>query len=185
MRSQLQQLMETMMLHSRPRALRNYILPGLTSYKLADLEGGGMLRVFEMERDQETEVVPHNHRYAFGCYVVHGSVEHTIYGVSGCDRSTATHAAMQYNHVGKCIDSESARFVQATFTTRSHGPGDYYALGPTTFHRVRFSRGTVVLFVEGPPDQQYSEVLVPYERGRICSSFVWGDWMMQPKEGER
>jgi hypothetical protein len=59
-------------LFGRGKTLHNYIVPGLNSTMLAMSAGGGVVRLFEMTREQEAYIVPHDHRYNFTCYVLAG-----------------------------------------------------------------------------------------------------------------
>lgn len=160
--------------------LLNYIVPGLKSTLLATLPAGGVLRVFEMTREQESEIVPHNHRYDFQCYVLEGFVQHTVYHISDDEpKHRATHAIVPYSRLTHELDRDVATHVRARAETKMYEAGSTYGLNSAEFHRVRFSYGAKVLFHEGNSLTETSSVLVPYCNGEICDSYVWRDWMMK------
>lgn len=58
------------MLHS---PVRNYVIPGLTSW-LVGGEGKGVVRMFENEREHQEEITPHSHRFWHHAFVISGEV---------------------------------------------------------------------------------------------------------------
>ena len=56
----------------------NYVLPGLTSSLIGGF-GHGKVRLFSAERETREWVIPHSHRFDFGCLVLHGEVENILF----------------------------------------------------------------------------------------------------------
>ena len=161
----------------------NYIIPGLMSTELARTPAGGLVRLFEMTRDQEYDIVPHDHRFDFRCFVLSGHVlnrEYALYEVSSS--LGASHAALAYCARTHTL-SDTPRWMRGTFTERDYHAGDWYAMSAEHFHAIRFARGTKVLFIEDPARRVQSHCLFPVVNGTICENFIWRDWMMaKPKE---
>lgn len=59
--------------------VRNYIVPGLTSWLIGEPSSHGKVRVFTCERDHQEAIAPHSHRYDFQCMVLHGHVTNKIW----------------------------------------------------------------------------------------------------------
>ena len=159
----------------------NYIVPGLTSMVLArsDAPAGGMVRLFCMERQQEYEVTPHNHRYDFTCLVLAGQVYNRVYeSVEGS--GSVTHAIFNYDATTKGLAHKPLSEVAMAYDELIYETGEWYSMTHEQFHSIRFSRGAEVLFFEGPQITDISQCLLPISHGRICNTFLSADWMMQP-----
>ena len=159
--------------------LHNYIIPGLTSDLLAVTAKGGKMRLFTMERDQEYEVAVHDHRYDFSCMVLKGAVKNILYSATPCDRANASHAMVPYSEHHHSVDESLAKFVKVTMSNKVYNEGEWYGMSHVDFHRIQFSKGSQVLFIEGPNRKKESNILLPYQNERICNTFLWADWMMK------
>lgn len=164
----------------RGKTLHNYIVPGLSSTALASFELGGMLRLFEMTRDQEYYVTPHNHRFNFLCLVLEGQVMNTTFSVREAHETNADHVTLIYdkNKRGVRYNMDEMQYCIASQHSEVHSKGDWYAMDHREYHSINFARHTKVLFIEQEPETEESRVLLPYVNGRICSTFLWADWMM-------
>jgi hypothetical protein len=161
------------------KVINNYIIPGLRSTLLVDrTTSGGRVRRFDMLREQEYFIVPHDHRYNFDCFVLDGGVTHYTYDLEKAQKENATHVIVPYDHADHAIDTEQPTWVKAYMCTESFRAGDRYSLSHADFHSVRFSSGASVLFIEGAQQKPGSSCLLPYSDGRICNTFLWDDWMM-------
>lgn len=165
------------------RVLENYVLAGLRSTLLGETAAGGKLQLFEMLRVQEADIVPHDHRYDFQCFVLDGEVEHLCYELERVYHPPqAAWAVCEYDPDIHSVNDETPRaYTRGTVVKKTHGAGSWYGLKHDQFHAVRFSAGARVLFIEGPEVQPFSHVLLPYQDGRVCNTFVWRTWMMRPK----
>lgn len=160
----------------RGEVRENYIIPGLTSTLLGSPAAGGMFRLFEMRRDQEVEVVPHDHRYDFQCFVLEGEVRNRLYCVLE-RRNVPTHAVFLHDPDTHAV-SGPLGLVEASFHESTYLEGDWYDMKASQFHSIWFGKGTKVLFIEGRKQNELSRCLVPYVNGRVCDTFYWRDWMM-------
>lgn len=169
----------------RGRVLHNYIVPGLRSTLLAGLPGGGKLRVFEMDRDQEHYVVPHTHRYSFHAWVLEGSVLQYCYDVYETKEALqAKWMVMHYDHVARALDPEPHQYLTGHIARKEFAKGERYGMRHDEYHSIRFSSGARVLMLEGPPiGKGMSRVLLPVVAGRVCDNFFVRDWMMEAADG--
>lgn len=161
-------------------ALENYIIPGLRSTMLAKPEAGGCIRRFDMLRDQEVDVTPHDHRYDFKCLVLAGEVRHRRYHVYPSSKDSADYAALPYNAETHELDTESPRWLAGGFSEEVYKAGAWYGCTHHEFHSIRFSNRCAVLFWESAQRKGASSCLLPYFNGRICNTFTWREWMMAP-----
>lgn len=158
--------------------LENYIVPGLRSTLIANSDAG-KIRRFQMTREHETQIVPHNHRYAFGCLVLRGHVVNHLYLVGeGATAADATHALAAYNPKDHSVDVDEATLVRCVRGSTLYRAGDFYTMGPSEFHSIEFSPDADVLFLEGRTSVSHSCCLLLAVDGRICNTFLWRDWMM-------
>lgn len=165
---------------SKEASLANYIVPGLTSTLLAETYGGGMVRLFNMEREQEVAIVPHDHRYSFNCFVLAGQVMQRIFSVDlHATENNATHAVVEYDPVAHQVVYGQRRWARAHAIDNAFVKGQWYSMKAHEFHQITFRRGTRVLFIEGPKEQDVSHCLLPFSNGRICDTFMWREWMME------
>lgn len=168
------------MLRSR---LRNYIVPGLTSY----LVGGGLygkVRLFSAERHTREFITPHSHRFDFACFVLKGRVTNTLftqalYGdpkedawcLSEINQVCGVDGLEKYVHT-RC--DEATFWVQEEFVYEA---GDVYRMKHNEIHSIQFEKGSEVLFFEGPPVTTTSSMLEPWVNGKVVPTFKTEDWM--------
>ena len=63
--------------------LRNYALPGVTSYLIGErAKDGSMMRLFHSDRLQVIAVAPHSHRYNFEAHVLQGDVKNRLWAIA-------------------------------------------------------------------------------------------------------
>ena len=162
------------------KRLKNYIIPGLFSTLLATPAVGGCVRLFEMTREQEYDITPHDHRYSFQCCVLSGTVDNRRYRTQATEyREMAGYVSLPYNPVTHALDEERPTWMHGQFTDEQFSEGDWYSMSKDEYHSIRFSKGAKVLFIEGPNEKEESACLLPYVNGRICNTFIWRDWMME------
>lgn len=162
------------------RVLENYVVPGLRSTELGTAVGGGMVRMFEMQRDPEGEITPHDHRYGFQCYVLEGRVVNRLYHVSPAPFPAAARwARLGYDRGTRKLFGEP-ELVAGSTSRHVYNAGEWYQMSAFDFHSITFDQGTRVLFIEGPVQNENVSVLLPYHAGRVCDTYVWRDWMMEP-----
>ena len=174
-------LMAEMLQTMKHSPLRNYAgIPGLTSWLIGNPSEKGTVRMFECEREHFEHIIPHSHRYNFMCFVLTGQVENTIW--SQCDipeqggdmyRSTE----IEFTGEGKYVPvgfGEPCRWMHRTFRYKA---GETYSMEAQEVHSIRFSRGTKVLFLEGPKVSEESLYIEPYVNGETVPVFKVEPWM--------
>lgn len=161
------------------RTLDNYILPGISSSMVGG-DGFGTVRLLESERNHEETIVPHSHRFDFQCLVLSGHVENTIWrpGLSG-DEFMAS--SMIYG--GAPGKYETVELSPGRFTPKRtmFAPGEWYGMSHDEIHSIKFSRGAMVLFLEGPPKTQETVMLQPFVNGLTIPTMKTEPWMFRPR----
>lgn len=165
------------MKHNR---LGNYIAPGLISH----LVGGGefgKVRLFTAERSTQEFITPHSHRFDFTCFVLKGSVHNTLFkpGSGHCepwclstiDQVCGAQGIMKYEHTR----DESPTYWYPS--VRQWVAGETYSMTSNEIHSIKFERGSQVLFFEGPQVQTTSQMLEPWENGKVIPTFRTESWM--------
>lgn len=166
----------------RHSPLKNYIVPGLTSWMIMDQGGVGKVRMFENTREQHHFITPHSHRFNFSACVVRGWVENTSWflGDAGYDIWRLT--SMKY-------DGKPGKYVPDTY---SHAPyisdsityeqGAWYSMKYNEIHSIKFSKDAIVLFFEGPAVTDSSYVLEPVVEGEYIPTMTTEPWMFRRGE---
>jgi len=169
--------------HQRHSPLRNYIVPGLISWRISAGEsaGVGSVRMFEMTRHQEMAVMPHSHRFNFHCLVLTGEVQNTIW--SPCHESVGDFFEeydLVYTGTPGLYEAPRAagrnHYQPRTDTFKT---GQTYGMEATEVHSIRFSKGAKVLFFEGPALAMSSVMLQPVVDGVTIEQFKVEPWMFQ------
>lgn len=163
------------MLHS---PVRNYIIPGLTSWLLGDGEQG-RVRAFSCEREHHESIVPHSHRYDFQCLVLRGNVHNIEWIKSDSDHADSYKISMQQYHQeigGYTIESieKTSNFISLT---SMYFAGQSYGMPHHAIHSIRFSKDSLVLFFEGKTKKNFSYFLEPYVNGKAVPTAQVRDWM--------
>lgn len=142
--------------------VRNYIVPGLTSWMIANNgDGKGCVRMFESERHLVGEIAPHSHRYDFVCQVLSGFVRNRLWTPSESG-DLMTSFCLTYHGIGRYSKVEGDR-RRYDWTEHEYRAGDWYAMEYDEIHSIYFSRGARVLFFEGPAVGDSSVYLEPYD----------------------
>lgn len=163
----------------RRSRLRNYIVPGLTSYLIGG-ETTGKVRLFTAERPTRDMMTPHNHRFNFTCLVLSGWVRNTIYRpdgrgeawcLSSIDQVCGANGIKKYTHTRETTPTFFKRDVT------EYKPGDVYSMDDFEIHSIEFSQGTNVLFFEGPQLCNRSNMIEPWCDDMVVPTFKTADWM--------
>lgn len=159
--------------------VRNYIVPGLTSWMINDAGELGKIRLFQCERDHQESIVPHSHRYDFSCAVLKGHVYNIIWKetLSNEDGDLFTESVLTYqNEIGKfnVINSSLKRYKYESAIYRE---GDWYHMRHNEIHSIEFSKGAKVLFIESAIKCETSIMLEPNVNGQTIPTGEVKDWM--------
>lgn len=141
----------------------NHAEHGLDSTLLSQ----GLFRVFTA--NYETQVrLPHSHKYDFACLVLKGSVLNRVYKPIENNKFKENNEL----HAEYCVAIQTGALGDYKFdkqyrqafeiAEKLHGEGDWYQMTHEDIHAIRFSKGAVVLFIEGPAVTDQVEVLFPY-----------------------
>jgi hypothetical protein len=164
----------------RHSPLRNYIVPGLTSWMIMDNGDAGKVRMFDCSREQQEFITPHSHRFDFTACVLRGSVENTLWvetDDSGADEYYVTRT--QYmGEPGKYeeIGLGASKFIPDTLT---HKEGEWYGMKHSDIHSIKFAKATVVLFIEGRTITTHSHVLEPWINDERIPTMKTEPWMFK------
>jgi len=155
----------------RHSPLRNYIVPGLTSWLIMDNGEAGKLRMFDSSREQHEFITPHSHRFDFLACVAQGSVENMTWFESDCEDSE-TYQMTRTTYLDEPGKFKSEIWTRENFITDviEYKEGDCYSMKFNEIHSIKFSKGAKVLFFEGPAKVDCSYVLEPLIDG-VHSAF--------------
>lgn len=160
--------------------IKNYILPGLTSWMLLD-NVVSRVRMFEMNREQHNFITPHSHRFDFSCCVLNGWVENTIWSELNeyqLDQGDC-YVLSEQVYLGNPGEYATNKLKNAYFKNRStiHKTGEWYSMKHDAIHSIKFSCGAKVLFFEGVTVSDKSLYLEPISEGMQVHTLKKEPWM--------
>lgn len=161
--------------------IRNYIVPGLTSWLIGGKSEAGCVRMFECERSHEEAITPHSHRFDFHCLVVQGAVRNVLwkreYSLNGdlYARRPITFGGEPgvYEH-GPAPEVNRYKRIETRYAA-----GQQYGMTHDEVHSIFFERNTIVLFFEGPSITDETFVLEPYCDSAVVPTFEVRPWMFR------
>ncbi|MEO8298767.1 MAG: hypothetical protein ABI574_13270 [Burkholderiales bacterium] len=160
--------------------VRNYVIPGLTSYLIGSPGPAGTVRLFVNERDHQEAIAPHSHRFSFQCQVLRGAVRNRVWTQcsAGCGDFYTVSELRYRGNVGSYekVAIESGRYMHRD---EIHDEGAVYSMRPEEIHSIFFSRGAMVLFFEGPTVADRSILLEPLIDGETVPTGAVLPWMFQ------
>ncbi len=165
-------------LRMRENPLRNYIVPGLTSWMIGAAGKKGCVRLFESEREQQRDIAPHTHRFDFSCLVLRGQVTNKLWGHSA---SGDEFELNRITYLGKpgSYKKEFVERVRFDHTDTVYKAGDFYRMASDEMHSIVFSRGALVLFFEGPEVTDTSFMIDPVSGGEVIPTSDTAPWMFK------
>ncbi len=128
--------------------VRNYIIPGLTSWLIGEPSTCGKVRVFTCERDHQEQIAPHSHRYDFQCMVLQGQVDNIIWNESILGDEYCVTEMIYKDEIGNYEKSDRT-VKRYQCHSRKYNTTECYYMQSNQIHSISFSKGTVVLFFEG------------------------------------
>ena len=160
--------------------VRNYIVPGTTSWLLSDPGPNGCSRFFEVTREQLVHVTPHSHRFDFTAKVVRGYVINQIWIPSNSFQDDSyQRTELVYDgspgqyHKGK-IWKGMWRHIDQTYT-----PGQRYGMRYDEIHSIIFGKGSIVLINEEPTITTKTSILEPLVDNKPIPTFKVESWMFK------
>jgi hypothetical protein len=164
------------LMRMRHSPVRNYAIPGLTSWLIGEPSPRGTVRMFECSREHVEPISPHSHRFDFQSWVLRGTVRNRIW------RSDTS--ADLYRQVRLKYDGDIGRYIHEPgsvsrwgFEDHVYNEGECYSMKYYQVHSIYFSRGAVVLFFEGPQVTEQSIALEPVVDGVAVPTFKVEPWM--------
>lgn len=167
--------------------IRNYIVPGLTSWMIGGkAPDGSCMRMFEMTREQMEFITPHSHRFDFQATVLRGQVENKIWMQTRYDDEAAVGSYhihdMDYDGtVGRYTDPKPREFGVKLYRTETttYETGESYSMLAHQIHSIRFRHNTVVLMFEAANRLTKTQILLPVVERNIIPTFKVEPWMFQ------
>jgi hypothetical protein len=174
--SEINRTMLKAMAHS---PVRNYAIPGLTSWLIGEPSANGTMRLFSCSRDHQEPITPHSHRFDFQCWVLSGTVRNRIWTLGyGCGD---WYGRSSLNYAGDCGQYTKGQHTEGRyeFADAVYEADDWYSMKSAQIHSIYFTAGTEVLFFEGPTISNESLILEPLVDGELIPTFEVKPWMFQ------
>lgn len=162
------------MMHS---PIHNYIVPGLTSWKIGEDSDHGMVRLFTCSRDHQENIIPHTHRFNFQCQVIKGYVNNKVW-IEDNDGDDFMVCDQIYSDIGNYIYQQK-EIKRYSFVNKRYYEGQNYGLKHDVFHSIEFSKDSMVLFLQGKNLTNTSQVLMPYVNNEVVELDLVQEWMFQ------
>lgn len=156
--------------------VRNYAIPGLTSYLIGEPSKQGTVRLFECSRDHQEPITPHSHRFDFTCEVLQGGVTNRVWLEQDGGDDYAIKKLKYSGEIGQ-YKEEHVTVRQYVCEDTFYKAGDVYEMQSDQIHSIYFSKGSVVLFMEGATKTNESLVLEPFVDGAVVPTFKTEPWM--------
>lgn len=168
--------------------LKNYAVPGLTSWLIGDAGPNGCVRLFECAREHQECIIPHSHRFDFHCLVLDGSVRNVLWKTRKVampddpfwrDRELCQSSVIFYEGFPGQYKEGAKEVVSVERESLTYKAGDEYGMNAEQIHSIYFSKGARVLFFEGKPKHLGSIVLEPFIDGEVIPTFKVEPWMFK------
>lgn len=160
--------------------VRNYAIPGLTSWLIGAPTEHGCVRLFECSREHHEPITLHSHRFDFECHVLAGHVRNVLwtpFAEGKGDRFMET-CLIYRGGIGH-YDTEKNGIDTYQGSSYLYKAGSNYSMKADEIHSIYFSRGAKVLFFEGPTITDSSIILEPYVDGEVIPTFKVEPWMFK------
>lgn len=172
-------LMREAILPLRHSPIRNYVIPGLTSWLIGQPSATGTMRLFQNARNHQENITPHSHRFDFRCWVLRGSVRNKIWQPSSYSGDWFTRTELLYMGTTGAYERGESLHSRYTCETAVYGTGDWYGMMAHQIHSIEFAADTEVLFIEGPSIKSQSVILEPFIDGESIHTFEVKGWMFR------
>lgn len=169
-----------LLLKMKHSPVRNYALPGLTSWLIGNPGPNGVIRLFECERETVEHITPHSHRFDFQCWVLEGWVRNRIWRKGWTSGDWYTESAIT-GRMGEYTTTpgEAARYEFEDYT---YAKDEWYGMTHRQVHSIYFGRDTKVLFFEGPEMVDSTTIIEPHAYGSRVPTFKTEPWMFRREE---
>ncbi len=160
--------------------LKNYAIPGLTSYLIGNPGPAGTVRLFHSSRLHQEPITPHSHRFDFTCVVLKGEVTNRVWS-SASSQTGDLFQTTRLNYKGEPGKYEAEPLGQGykSFADYVYHEGHTYSMKAEEIHSIYFGKNTEVLFFEGPSIRDYTVILEPVAYGEVVPTFKVEPWMFK------
>jgi hypothetical protein len=165
----------------RHSPVRNYVVPGLTSWLIGNPSPAGTMRLFECSRDHQENITPHSHRFDFQCWVLTGSVRNRVWRETSFSNEGDLFQRSSLTYDGEIggYQRQAEGVKRYVYTDTAYEADQWYSMQAHEIHSINFARGTEVLFFEGPTITNVSQMLEPFVNGAAVPTFEVKPWMFQ------
>lgn len=158
--------------------IRNYIIPGLTSWLIEEKEDGSRVRLLHCSRNHTEAVVPHSHRFDLQSTVLLGQVINVVWTPGGEGDLYCVSELDYLEEPGKYKVYPCHNYCYKP-TATIYSPGQSYFMTADIIHSIHFTKDTFVLIEEGGPNGRTSSILQPVVDGKVVPTFKVEDWMFK------
>lgn len=169
-----------MLRNMRHSPVRNYVVPGLTSWLIGSPGPAGTMRLFECERAHQESITPHSHRFDFQCWVLRGRVTNRTWKASywtNQDADLFQATMLRYSGAMGSYERVVGERNRWIANDKVFSEGECYSMMADEVHSIYFDRNTVVLFFEGPTITAESIIIEPVVNGITVPTFKVEPWM--------
>jgi hypothetical protein len=167
-----------MLLAMKHSPVRNYAIPGLTSWLIGAPSDQGCIRLFECSREHMEPIIPHSHRFDFQCWVLQGWVRNRIWRRNPVEGDWFMTSTQRQGRMGG-YDMQEAGTARFTYDETTYGKDEWYSMTHREIHSIWFGRDTKVLFFEGPKKAEETTILEPMCDGVRVPTFKVEPWMFK------
>lgn len=163
--------------------LKNYIIPGLSSFLVGGKGNNGLVRMFDASREQLNSITPHSHRYSLFCLVLSGEVWNDTWSKSAFDNVGEEFQKTTIVYNGK--PGQYSNHVDAPengmwcYERRIYVESEVYFIPHDEIHSIKFVDDAKVLVFEGPQVTDTTHVLFPLCDGMVIDTLAIEPWMFQ------
>lgn len=158
--------------------IKNYGIPGLTSWLIGNPSERGCVRLFECFRNHQENITPHSHRFDLHCVVLSGDVTNRLWykSLHGDEFNCS-----KLKYFGEIGDYEKTSIGVRRYSSADYKycGGECYSMTSDEIHSIYFTRGTRVLFFEGPKKSDDSIIIEPFFDNEIIKTFEFKPWMFK------
>lgn len=161
--------------------VRNYAIPGLTSFLIGQPSGFGSVRLFHSEREHQESITPHSHRFGFQCLVLRGNVRNRLWRQVGHDAAGDLYRTTTLRYLGGIgkYERTPGDVCKWSYTDECFTAGECYGMSADEVHSIFFSRDALVLFLEGQTVADHSIALEPVVDGETIPTLETQPWMFR------
>jgi hypothetical protein len=160
----------------------NYVIPGLSSSLIGMPSPAGTIRLFQCERDHQEVITPHSHRFDFQCWVLRGKVRNRIWKSTyqgDPQGDLFQNTRLVYGGDMGAYEKGEATVGSWIYEDQEFAAGQCYSMRAHEIHSIFFSRGAIVLFMEGATKVDHSMILEPWVAGKAIPTFKVEPWMFE------